>query len=78
LRQASDRAVLSRAKPGSLWRLARYMGVGRERCDCALCLARLVDKLARLMAVTDGGSEALALSARPAPPRPPWPAPRAP
>jgi len=47
VRRANDRAVLSRANPKALWRLARFVGVRRAECHCTKCLTALVEYLAR-------------------------------
>lgn len=49
MRRANDRAVLSKAKPDALWRLARFMGVTAPECHCTMCLIRLVEFLARAL-----------------------------
>jgi len=49
VRRAADRAILSSAKPAAVWRLARYLGASRERCDCARCMTALVEWCARRM-----------------------------
>lgn len=49
MRHPEERAVLSQADPKSIWRLARYLGLGNPECHCALCLRALVEWLAREM-----------------------------
>jgi hypothetical protein len=52
MRRASDRSVLSRAKPEYLFRLARWIRgekptVNDEECYCQKCITALIEYLAR-------------------------------
>jgi len=54
VRLASDRAVLSRATPAALERLARWAKVPVGRCRCRRCWTNLVERLARALTRLDG------------------------
>jgi hypothetical protein len=49
MRLVSDRAVLSRAQPEALERLARFIGIRlvKRPCRCRRCQHALVEQLAR-------------------------------
>lgn len=51
MRRASDRAILSSAKPDAIFRLARWLGVPNAdgECTCPRCITGVIEACARRM-----------------------------